>query len=186
MTTTKTATRTATKTAIIVMGVAGSGKSTVSERLAAELGWVTTEADDLHSPGSVAKMAAGTPLDDDDREPWLYRICQRINDIDDNQVLTCSALKRRYRDILQTADARVRFLHLDGGRDLISARIGARAGHFMPADLLDSQLATLEPLEADEDGVTVSIDGSPEAVLRRAMTALQLTAATTPGEASQG
>ena len=106
-------------------------------------------------------MAAGIPLDDNDREPWLRRICQRIDDIDGDQVLTCSALKRRYRDILRTADARVRFLHLDGTPDLIGARISARTGHFMPADLLDSQFDTLEPLEADEDGVSVSIDGTP-------------------------
>ena len=163
------------RTAVVVMGVAGSGKSTVAELLAAELGWTTTEADDLHSPASVAKMAAGIPLDDDDRTPWLRRICRRIEDVDGNQVLTCSALKRRYRDILRTADARVRFLHLDGGRDLIGARIGARTGHFMPVDLLDSQFATLESLETDEDGASVSIDGTPDDILRRAIAALELT-----------
>lgn len=171
---------TTTKTAVVVMGVAGSGKSTIADLLAHELGWATTEADDLHSPASVAKMGAGIPLDDNDREPWLRRICQRIADVDADQVLTCSALKRRYRDILRTADARVRFLHLDGGRDLIGARIGARTGHFMPADLLDSQFDTLEPLEADEDGVSVSIDGIPDNILRRAIAALQLPPAATP------
>ena len=171
---------TTTKTAVVVMGVAGSGKSTIADLLAAELDWTTTEADDLHSPVSVAKMAAGIPLDDDDREPWLRRICERIDDLDGNQVLTCSALKRRYRDILRTADARVRFLHLDGTPDLIGARIGARTGHFMPAELLDSQFDALEPLEADEDGVSVSIDGTPDDILRRAISALQLSPAKTP------
>jgi gluconokinase len=166
--------RMTTKTAVVVMGVAGSGKSTIAELLARQLGWTTTEADDLHSPASVAKMAAGVPLDDDDREPWLHRICQRIEEVDGNQVLTCSALKRRYRDILRTTEARVRLLHLDGAQDLIGARIGARTGHFMPPDLLDSQFATLESLGADEDGVSIPIDGDPATIVERAITALRL------------
>src|SRR4051794_36935760 len=108
----------AEKTVIVVMGVAGSGKSTIAELIAHHLGWTITEADDLHSPENVAKMAAGIPLNDDDREPWLRLICRRVEQTDGNQVVACSALRRQYRDTLRTTDARVRFLHLEGSRDL--------------------------------------------------------------------
>jgi gluconokinase len=120
------------KTAIVVMGVAGSGKSTIADLCAHQLGWTRIGGDDLHPPENVAKMAAGTPLTDADREPWLRLICQRINQTEGNQVITCSALRRGYRDILRTAEPRVRFLHLSGSTELLAARIGARTDHFMP------------------------------------------------------
>ena len=133
------------KTVIVVMGVAGSGKSTVAQLVAQQLGWTRIEGDDLHPPENVAKIAAGTPLSDADREPWLRGICQRIDETEGHQVITCSALRRSYRDILRTANARVRFLQLSGSRTLLSSRLGARTDHFMPSSLLASQLDTLEP-----------------------------------------
>lgn len=162
------------KTVIIVMGVTGSGKTTIARLLAGELGWRQTEADDLHSPENVAKMAAGIPLTDSDRAPWLRLICRRVDETEGDQVVTCSALRRRYRDILRTANARVRFLHLNGSRDTIGSRLGARTDHFMPPSLLASQIVTLEPLNADEDGASVDIDGTPRAILHRALEALDL------------
>ena len=149
------------KTVIVVMGVAGSGKTTIAQLLAQDLGWKQTEADDLHGPENVAKMAAGIPLTDSDRAPWLQRISQRIDETEENQVVTCSALRRSYRDILRTASARVRFLHLHGSPDNLASRIGARTDHFMPASMLTFQMETLEPLTSDEDGVSVDIDGTP-------------------------
>jgi gluconokinase len=165
------------KTAVVVMGVAGSGKSTIADLFAQQLGWIRIEGDDLHPPENVAKMAAGAPLTDVDRKPWLRRICERINQTEGNQVITCSALRSGYRDILRTADARVRFLHLSGSTELLAARIGARTDHFMPPSLLTSQLDALEPLTADEDGVTVDVQGTPAEIVARALQALDLTIA---------
>jgi gluconokinase len=162
------------KIVIVVMGVAGSGKSTVADLLAQQLSWTRIEGDDLHPPQNVAKMAAGTPLMDADREPWLRLICQRINQTEGHQVVTCSALRRAYRDILRTADARVTFLHLSGSTEVLAARIGARTDHFMPPRLLTSQLETLEPLGADEDGVVVDVQGTPADIVTRARQALGL------------
>jgi gluconokinase len=162
------------KTVIVVMGVAGSGKTTIAALLAQNLGWKQTEADDLHSPENVAKMAAGIPLTDSDRAPWLRRICQRIDKTEGNQVVTCSALRRSYRDILRNANARVRFLHLHGSPETLAARIGARTDHFMPASMLTSQMETLEPLAADENGVIIDIDGTPTEIVQRALLALDL------------
>jgi gluconokinase len=139
------------------------------------LAWKQTEADDLHGPENVAKMAAGIPLTDSDRAPWLRRICQRIDETEGNQVVTCSALRRSYRDILQTANARVRFVHLHGSPDTLASRIGARTDHFMPASMLISQMETLEPRTAEEDGVIVDIDGTPTEIVQRALLALDLT-----------
>jgi gluconokinase len=162
------------KTAVAVMGVAGSGKSTVADLFAQQLGWTRIEGDDLHPAENVAKMAAGTPLTDADREPWLRLICQRIDRTEGNQVITCSALRRSYRDILKTAEARVRFLHLSGSTELLAARIGARTDHFMPPKLLTSQLDALEPLTPDEDGVVVDVEGTPADIVARALQALDL------------
>jgi gluconokinase len=157
------------------MVATGSPKTTIARLLAEDLGWKQTEADDLHNPESVAKMSAGIPLTDSDREPWLRRICQRIDETEGNQVVTCSALRQSYRDILRTANARVRFLHLHGTPDTLASRIGARTDHFMPASMLTSQMETLEPPTTDEDGVSVDIDGTPTEIVQRALLALELT-----------
>jgi gluconokinase len=162
------------KTAIVVMGVAGSGKSTLAQTIGARLGWPCVDADDFHSPANVAKMRAGTPLTDADRLPWLRSISDWISAAETDVVLTCSALRRSYRDVLREADARVRFVHLHGSRELLAKRMGARQGHFMPLTLLDSQLATLEELQPDEDGTVVSIDGTPEEIASSALDALAL------------
>lgn len=162
------------KTAVVVMGVSGSGKTTVARLLADRLGWPMAEADDFHSAENIAAMASGRPLTDADRGPWLLSIRDWVSAADTSVVVTCSALRRRYRDVLREAEASVKFLHLDGGRDIIGSRIGARLDHFMPPTLLTSQLSTLEPLEADEDGAMVPVDGSPEQLVERALAALGL------------
>ncbi|MFC4614088.1 gluconokinase [Cellulomonas algicola] len=160
---------------VVVMGVAGSGKTTVGRLLAERLARPYAEADAFHPPENVAKMAAGTPLTDDDRAPWLAAIrdwlTARARDGQDT-VVTCSALKVAYRDVLRDAEGRVRFLHLSGPGELIADRMAHRAGHFMPTSLLPSQLATLEPLTDAEDGVTVVFDVPPADVVERALRAL--------------
>ena len=165
------------RTVVVVMGVAGSGKTTVARALAARLGWVFAEADDFHSVANVDKMRAGTPLTDEDRQPWLEDVRAWLDGCPGDAVITCSALRRRYRDVLRGAQARVRFLHLSGSRETLSARMGARVGHFMPVSLLESQLATLEPLEPDEDGAVVDVDAEPDVIVDRALAALGLAGA---------
>ena len=139
---------------VVVMGVTGSGKSTVGIALAERLGVPFADADDFHSPENVAKMRAGTPLDDNDRLPWLRAIAAWLREQRD-AVVTCSALKRAYRDILRDGAPDVLFLHLDGDKETVRQRVAGRAGHFMPSSLVDSQFAALEPLAADERGVVV-------------------------------
>lgn len=167
---------TSERTAIVVMGVAGCGKTTVAEALAERLGWPVADADDFHPPDNVAKMRAGTPLTDDDRWPWLDRIRDWLTAADGSVVVTCSALRRAYRDVLRGAESRVRFVHLTGTQDLLAARMGARQGHFMPFKLLKSQLATLEPLQPDEDGVVIDIDAAPAEIVDAALRGLGLQA----------
>jgi gluconokinase len=162
------------KTVIVVMGVAGCGKSTVGRMLAQRLGWPFAEADDFHSAANVAKMAAGTPLTDEDRRPWLESIRRWMDETASDSVVTCSALRRSYRDILRGAQANVRFLHLSGTQESIGARMAARTSHFMPTSLLASQLATLEPLGADEDGVVINVTGRPEEIVAGAIKVLGL------------
>lgn len=145
-------------TVVVLMGVAGSGKSTVGALVASQLGWPFQEGDLLHPPGNVAKMAAGQPLNDEDRWPWLARIREWITAHSDG-VITCSALKRSYRDVLR--DPHVVFVHLTGTRDQLLGRLSARPGHFMPAALLDSQLADLEPPGPDESAFAVDICSTP-------------------------
>ncbi|WP_055587964.1 gluconokinase [Peterkaempfera griseoplana] len=148
---------------VVVMGVSGVGKTTVAQLLAERLDVPLAEADDFHPPANIAKMSAGTPLDDTDRQPWLEAIGRWLADRDaagTGGVVTCSALKRSYRDTLRAASPGVFFLHLTADRALIADRIGHRSGHFMPASLLDSQLATLEPLGPDESGA--SLDAGPD------------------------
>jgi gluconokinase len=145
--------------AIVIMGVAGSGKTVVGSALAARLGVPFRDADEFHPAANVAKMSSGIPLDDDDRRPWLDAIGAAIRDTPGGIVVACSALKRIYRRrILAVAGRPVRFVHLDGDRATLASRLGARTGHFMPASLLDSQLATLEPPDADEGAIVVSIE----------------------------
>lgn len=158
---------------LVVMGVSGTGKSTVAAILAERLGFALEEGDDLHPAANVAKMAAGRPLTDEDRWPWLDEIggwIHRCLDQDTPGVITCSALRRRYRDRLRAPG--VVFVHLDGTRQQIFDRLSAREGHFMPASLLDSQLDTLEPLAEDEDGVTVTLGRKPMAEADAVLTLL--------------
>lgn len=149
---------------LVVMGVAGSGKSTLAALLAQRLGWPLQEGDALHPQANVDKMAAGHPLDDADREPWLRLVAawidQRAADGGPG-IVTCSALRRAYRDVLRRDF--VRFVHLTGDRRLLERRIQNRNGHFMPPSLLDSQLATLEAPGADEHAIAIDIALAPEA-----------------------
>jgi gluconokinase len=157
-----------TPCAIVVMGVAGSGKTTIGERLAEQLGWTYEDGDKFHPRSNVEKMSAGHPLTDEDRWPWLQAIADEIDRLcrlGGNVVVACSALKRAYRDVLVHGRADVRIVYLDGTHELIASRLAARKGHFMPPTLLESQLKTLQPPGADENPVTVSIDASAEAIV---------------------
>ena len=147
--------------ALIVMGVSGSGKSTIASALAERLGWPFEDGDRFHPPGNVAKMSAGHPLTDEDRWPWLQAIADEIGRVcraGGHLVVACSALKRAYRDVLVGDRGDVRFVFLEGSQALIAGRLARRKGHFMPPGLLDSQFKTLEPPQADEQAITVSID----------------------------
>ena len=158
---------------IVVMGVSGSGKSTIGSLIADRLGVPFTDADDLHPAANVQKMAAGQPLDDDDRWPWLALVGDALAGASrSGLVIACSALKRSYRDAIRVSAPEAVFVLLTGSRELLASRLGHREGHFMPATLLDSQLATLEPLAADEGGVTVDIAGSPEQIVDAIASAL--------------
>ncbi|GHE76596.1 gluconokinase [Streptomyces longispororuber] len=158
---------------VVVMGVAGTGKTTVGPLLAARLGVPYAEGDDFHPPENIAKMSSGTPLTDDDRWPWLDAIGAWAHGrAGRGGVVSCSALKRGYRDRLRAAAPGLVFVHLTGDRALIEDRMSHREGHFMPTALLDSQFATLEPLGSDEAGVAVDVTGSPEEIAERAAGAL--------------
>ncbi|MEC3993243.1 gluconokinase [Actinacidiphila sp. DG2A-62] len=158
---------------IVVMGVSGSGKSTVGGLLAERLGAPYAEADDFHPPANIAKMSAGHPLDDADRAPWLDAIAGWIAERGERGgVVSCSALRRRYRDRLRRADPGLFFLHLDGPPELIASRLAARMEHFMPSGLLASQFEALEALGADEAGAVVGIEGTPQEIAARALAAL--------------
>lgn len=159
---------------VIVMGVAGCGKSSVGAAVADQIGALFFDGDDLHPAANIAKMSAGTPLNDDDRAPWLDLVGERLRDADGSILVGCSALKRAYRDrITAAAGAPVIFLHLNGARAVIEARMAARTGHFMPVALLDSQFATLEPLQDDERSVIVDINQTLEAVVAQSVQGLQ-------------
>jgi len=163
------------------MGVSGVGKSTVAEGLSTLLGWTFAEGDSFHPAANVAKMSAGHPLTDDDRWPWLRAIGSWLTDqieAGKPSVVTCSALRRSYRDVLREGRPQVCFLHLVAGKGLVADRMSHRTDHYMPTSLLRSQYDTLEPLERDEPGVTVSVDGTASQVLRRAVAALDLTGPT--------
>lgn len=159
---------------VVVMGVSGSGKTTVGKLLAQEIGGSFIDGDDLHPEANVAKMAAGIPLGDADRAPWLEMIGEEfVRAGEKSLVVACSALKKSYREILRRADPAVRFVLLEGSRELLAARLGARSsGHFMPPSLLQSQLETLEPLEPDEAGFALNIARAPEELARDAASRL--------------
>lgn len=150
---------------VIVMGVAGSGKTTIGSMLAQQLHWEFQDADWFHPPANVEKMRAGAPLTDEDRQPWLSAIAAWIDktrSAGGHGVVACSALRRIYRDILMAGRNDVRLVYLRGERDLIARRMAARKDHFMPTTLLDSQFATLEEPGADEHPIVVSIDATPQ------------------------
>jgi gluconokinase len=152
----------------VMMGVSGSGKTTIARGVAKRLGWRLLEGDVFHPPSNVAKMHAGTPLTDEDRWPWLRAIAHEIDAMcarGEQRVVACSALKRSYRDILIGDRTDVVLVYLQGSKALIAERIAARKGHFMPATLLDSQFATLEEPGPDEHPIVVSIGASPESVV---------------------
>ena len=149
-------------TSIVVMGVSGSGKTSAARELTRQLGWEYIEGDDLHPEANVAKMAAGQPLDDEDRWPWLRRVAEVIGEREaagTSLVLTCSALKRSYRDLLRDGHPSVWFAHMEVSQQVLADRLAQRQGHYMPPSLLDSQLATLEPLAEDEPGDVIAGDG---------------------------
>lgn len=159
---------------LVLMGVAGSGKTTVAEILTTRTGWPYAEADDFHPASNVAKMRAGTPLTDADRAPWLAAMRDWLSEQADaghSTVVTCSALKLPYRDVLREARGRVRFVHLDGTPELLAERIGGRDGHFMSPAMLESQLDALEPLTPSEDGIRLDVSASPTELADAALAA---------------
>lgn len=152
---------------VVLMGVSGCGKSTIMAHLVARLGWPAAEADTFHSAANVAKMASGRPLTDEDRWPWLRALATWIGEREaagEHGVMTCSALKRAYRDRLRLGHPSVTFVHLTVAATVLERRMARRRGHYMPPSLLASQLAALEPLGADEPGFAVSGELPPERV----------------------
>jgi gluconokinase len=147
------------------MGVTGSGKSTVGGALALRLGVPFADADAFHPQANIAKMAAGTPLTDDDRYPWLDAVGEWLAHHRDGGVMSCSALKRKYRDQLRAHCPQIEFLHLTGSPQLIGRRQTSRLGHFMPSSLLKSQFDALEPLGPDENGIAVDVGESVDAIV---------------------
>jgi gluconokinase len=153
---------------IVVMGVSGSGKSTVGAALAQRLGVPFADADDFHPKANIAKMTAGHPLNDDDRYPWLEVIGGWLSQHEDGGgVMSCSALKRKYRDQLRRHCPTAEFVYLSGSPEVIARRQASRPGHFMPASLVASQFATLEPLSPDEGGVTLDVDHDIDSIVER-------------------
>ncbi|WEG08913.1 gluconokinase [Microbacterium horticulturae] len=163
------------KPLVVVMGVSGSGKSTIGSALAEKLGVAFIDGDDLHPQANVDKMHAGHPLTDDDRWPWLARVGQALDDAgDDGLVIACSALKRSYRDAILSEEPRALFLHLTASQGLIAGRLEHRDDHFMPPALLDSQFETLEPLGDDEPGVAVDVGEDVAHVVSSSVDALRV------------
>ncbi len=164
---------------LVLMGVSGCGKTTIARLIAERLHWPCEEGDALHPAANVAKMAAGHPLDDEDRAPWLARVADWVDarlDAGECGVITCSSLKRSYRALINRRGAGVEFVYLHGSRELIAARLQGRHGHFMPSSLLASQFATLEEPAADEPAIRVEIGAAPEAIASDIVDALGLRA----------
>lgn len=159
-------------THLVVMGVSGTGKSTLAQALQQRLGWPFAEGDDLHPKANLAKMAAGIPLDDADRWPWLDTIAAWTSEqavAGRSTIVTCSALRQSYRDRLRAVADGTLFVHLVGSPELLAERMAGREGHFMPSSLLASQLETLEPLGADEPGVVVDVSGSIDSMAEQVL-----------------
>ncbi|MEW1954474.1 gluconokinase [Terrabacter sp. NPDC080008] len=158
---------------VVVMGVSGSGKTTVGAALAQRLRVPFADADDFHPRANIDKMSAGIPLTDDDRRPWLATIATWLTDnAAGGGVASCSALKRSYRDVLAAAAPQVFFVHLHGDPDVIAARVAGRPGHFMPAALVESQFATLEPLEPGERGAVLDVDQPVDDIVTQSLDTL--------------
>lgn len=158
---------------VVVMGVAGSGKTTVGVILAEQLGVPFADADAFHTPELKAKMAAGHPLTDEDRGPWLLRLADWLSGEQDGCVLACSALKHRYRDVLRSGSPRLRVLHLAGEPSVVAERVGHRKNHYMPASLVQSQYAALEPLGPDEPGLVLDFTLGPEHIVKQFLKEVQ-------------
>ena len=162
----------------VIMGVCGCGKSTIGAALAQWFDVPFLEGDAYHPAPNVAKMSAGLPLTDDDRAEWLQTLAREIGaarERDNGVVVSCSALKRRYRDLLRQADPGLRFAHLAGPRGMVAARMQTRIGHYMPITLLDSQLRDLEPLQPGEAGITLDITQPPESLVASIIASTQRT-----------
>ncbi|MFD0559150.1 gluconokinase [Stackebrandtia endophytica] len=164
-------------TAVIITGVSGSGKTTIGKGLAERLGWPYADADDFHPPHNVHKLTHGHPLTDEDRQPWLTAMGDWLDArhaADESVVLSCSGLKRRYRDQLHDGRPQVHIVHLHGTVDLIAERLRHRHGHFMKAHMLEGQFSDLEDPQADEDILTVNVDQTPEAIVSEIVSGLKL------------
>jgi gluconokinase len=160
---------------LLLIGVSGSGKTTIGALLAGRLGWTYAEADDFHPAANVEKMHAGIPLNDEDRRPWLEATATWMKNQEGPAVVTSSALKRKYRDMLRAGRPDLRLIYLDGSRELIGRRMAARHGHFFPKELLDSQFGDLETPGPDENPLIVSIEGTPEQIVQEIMDRTGLT-----------
>lgn len=170
---------------VVVMGVCGCGKTTIGRMLADRLDAVFIEGDELHPAGNKDKMAAGIPLDDKDREPWLDAIAERAARASSDVpcvVVSCSALKRAYRDRLRDAGGDLKLVHLTGSRPLLQARMNERRGHFMPAGLLDSQIATLEVPQPDETAINLDVAEQPDAIVEHALAFLKHSTSSNPNK----
>lgn len=162
---------------LVLMGVSGCGKTTVAAILAGRLSWPFEEGDALHPPANIAKMEAGHPLTDEDRAPWLRKVADWVDeriDAGEHGLITCSALKRSYREVINRRGAGVVFVYLHGSRETIASRLMARHGHFMPPSLLDSQFADLEEPAADEPAIRVDIGPAPSALAQTIIETLGL------------
>ena len=163
------------------MGVSGSGKTTVGAMLAGRLGWPFVDGDAIHPESNIAKMTAGNPLTDRDREQWLSAIAHWVDERRESReggVIACSALKRSYRDAINRRGYGVTFVFLAGSRAIMAARLGARKGHFMPSSLLDSQLADLEEPSSDEPAIRLDVGPEPEVIVQRILEELGLSTET--------